>query len=297
MTAAERGFLLLSSRLGDPERHPLSAPQLRRLTQRAGLLQEPEEDRELRAEDLIALGYGRERAAQICGLLAEEEKLDRYLQAAKLAECIPLTRITPEYPLAVRKRLGAESPGCLWAKGDLSLLDTPKVALVGSRDLEPLNYRFAEEAGRQAALQGITLVSGNARGADRTAQKACLEAGGRVIAVVADELSAKSIQPNVLYLSEESFELPFTSLRALSRNCVIHSLGALTLVAQCGCREGGTWSGTFKNLRAGWSRVYCCDDGSEASVLLEQLGAVRIHTEQLCDFTTLPVPQQSFFEG
>ena len=36
------------------------------------------------------------------------------------------------------------------------------------------NRTFAEEVGRQAALQGLTLVSGNARGADRAAQESCV---------------------------------------------------------------------------------------------------------------------------
>ena len=78
----------------------------------------------------------------------------------------------------VSKLLGDDAPGCLWAKGNLELLSRPMISLVGSRDIMPRNLEFARELGRQAALQGFVLVSGNARGADRAAQSACLEAGG-----------------------------------------------------------------------------------------------------------------------
>ena len=145
---------------------------------------------------------------------------------------------------ALRQRLGGEAPGVLWARGDLSLLNTPAVALVGSRDLRPPNEAFAKEVGEQAARQGFVLISGNARGADRTAQDSCLAAGGQVISVVADALSEKTEQENVLYLSEEDYDQAFSAQRALRRNRVIHALGEVTLVAQSDLGIGGTWSGT-----------------------------------------------------
>ena len=87
------------------------------------------------------------------------------------------------------------------------------VALVGSRELREENWKFAAEVGRQAALQGYVLVSGNARGADRTAQEACLAAGGKVICVVADDLWKQPLRENILYLSEDDFEEGFSAQR------------------------------------------------------------------------------------
>ena len=202
-------------------------------------------------------------------------------------DCVPISRVSTEYPLAVRKRLGLNAPGCLWAKGNLALLNTQTVSLVGSRVLREDNRRFAELAGREVALQGYTLVSGNARGADRTAQDACLEAGGRVISIVADELQKYPMTERMLYLSEDSFDLPFSATRALSRNRVIHSLGYITLVAQCDLGTGGTWDGTVKNLQKNWSPVFCFDDGSPASAELGQLGAELIDTKHLRNLSAL----------
>ena len=56
MNAAERGLLLLSGKLGDPERKPLTTAQLRLLAQRASLLPKPEEETLLRLSHLHSIG-------------------------------------------------------------------------------------------------------------------------------------------------------------------------------------------------------------------------------------------------
>lgn len=289
MTPREEGLLLLTSQLGDPLRRPLTMAQLRTLTKRVQTMDRPEERRELTRKDLLELGCGGELAERILALLEQKEELTHYLRRGNRAGCVPLTRISGGYPEPVRNRLGADAPGCIWAKGELSLLDHAAVALVGSRELSEKNQAFAREVGIQAARQGFVLVSGNARGADRTAQEACLAAGGQVICVVADELERHTPRPGMLYLSEDGFELAFTSQRALSRNRVIHCMGLRTFVAQCEPNRGGTWDGTAKNLCCGWSPVYCFDDGSSGAESLQEMGAEAITLEELTDFSRLPV--------
>ena len=296
MTGAERGFLLLTSQLGNPDRKPLTMAQLRELFKRSELMQRGESSRDITPADLISIGYGAQMAEHMVGLLGEELLLQRYLQKAKKIGCVPITRATESYPVALRNRLGLDSPGVLWAKGDLRLLNTPAIALVGSRDLRPANREFAKEVGRQAAKQGNTLVSGNARGADKTAQNACLEAGGKVISVVADSLEEHSVKENVLYLGEDVFDGEFSAQRALSRNRVIHCLGIKTFVAQCNLRKGGTWDGTTKNLQKGWSSVFCFRDGSDAVKELHQLGAGLIDISALKDIAGLQPDSQSFLD-
>ena len=294
MTGAEQGFLLLTSHLGNPERPVLTTAQFRILTDRVVHGEVPREERELAVSDLIQLGYGRDMAARILRLLSEEDLLHHYLHRGHRLDCVPVTRVTEAYPLILRQRLGLDSPGILWVKGNLYLLNTPAISLVGSRELRPENHRFAEAVGRYAAKQGLTLVSGNARGADRAAQEACLAAGGKVISIVADELWKHPVRENVLYLSEEDYDSPFTAQRALSRNRCIHALGRMVFVAQSGLQKGGTWDGTAKNLHFGWSPVACFRDGSEASLELEQLGAFLIGMEDLKDFEGIPMQTALF---
>ena len=296
MTGAERGFLLLTSHLGNPIRRPLTVAQFRVLTERMQMASKNPEDRDLEPGDLKALGYGEEMAERIVRLLSEEELLDHYIQKAKKLDCIPVTRVSEDYPLVVRKRLGLDSPGCLWARGDVELLKEPTVSLVGSRELREENWRFAAEVGRQAAHQGYVLVSGNARGADRAAQESCLAHGGKVICVVADELWKQPGRGSVLYLSEDGYEEAFSAQRALSRNRVIHALGLKTFVAQSGFKVGGTWDGTVKNLRQDWSPVFCYDDGSEAMQMLFQMGASPVTMDELNSIYDLAQNQTNFFD-
>lgn len=284
MTGAERGFLLLSSHLGVPERRPLTSAQLRHLSQQVKEMESPREDRELSVTDLVQLGYGREKTQHILHLLEDEEILNYYLAQGKRHGCIPVTRVTEGYPSLLRQRLGGDAPGCLWAKGDLTLLNTPAISLVGSRELGQKNREFAEAVGIFAAQQRLALISGNARGADKAAQNACLKAGGKVISIVADELAKHREQENVLYLSEDGFSEPFSAQRALSRNRCIHAMGQMVFVAQSDLKRGGTWQGTTANLRHNWSPVLCFQDESEASFALEQLGAYLIGKEGLSEF-------------
>ena len=296
MNPREQGFLLLTSHLGDPNRKVLSAAQLRLLAQRMSTMEQPTEDRDLSVSDLLRLGYGREMAERILQLLSQEDLLEYYLNRGRKLGCSPVTRVSEGYPLILRHRLGLDSPGCLWVKGDTSILNTPAIALVGSRDLREENRRFAEAVGIHAARQELTLVSGNARGADKTAQNACLQSGGRVISIVADDLAKHPLQDQILYVSEDGFDEAFSAQRAISRNRCIHALGRITFVAQASLEKGGTWDGTVKNLKHGWSSVACFRDGSDASRRLEAMGAYLVDTEDLGDLSALQEPTQTLFD-
>jgi predicted Rossmann fold nucleotide-binding protein DprA/Smf involved in DNA uptake len=289
------GFLLLTSQLGDPKRKPLTVAQFRDLSVNASHMEVDFPDRELNEKDLFKLGYNREMAARILYLLEGQELLKQYIKQGAKKHCFPLTRISSGYPQTLHSRLGLEAPN-LWFMGDVTLLDAPAISLVGSRDLREENREFAREVGRQAALQGYTLISGNARGADRETQDSCLINGGKVISVVADGLSAQKPEKNILYLSEDGYDLSFSAVRALSRNRVIHALPTFgTFVAQCSLKTGGTWSGTEKNLKKGWSSVFCFDDGSAAQSELCARGAKTVTFGDLKDFYTLHTKSPSLF--
>lgn len=289
MTGAEQGFLLLTAFLGDPSEKPLTTAQFRELTRRCRLMEKPDAQRELTEADLMRLGCDKAFAQRVLALLSRREQLDWYLEKAKQAGCVPVTRISTQYPSRLHKALGMEAPACLWMKGDLSILDMPRVSLVGSRELRPENREFAALVGTQAAHRGYALVSGNARGADREGQESCLAAGGCVICVVADPLQTHEARKGVLYMAEEGFDVAFSSHRALSRNRIIHSLSEKTFVAQATLGKGGTWSGTKNNLRHGLGDVFCFADGSQAARELCAMGAKAVDlSNPEAWFTQLP---------
>ena len=294
MTGPDQGFLLLTSSLGDPLRKPLTVAQFRELAKRVQTGKADRTARDLVPQDLMNLGYDPQMAERIVSLLSGTNQLREYLRKAELCDCYPITRLNPIYPLSVRQRLGLDSPGVLWAKGDVTLLAGPAVALIGSRDLKSENRIFAEKAGRQIAKQGYVLVSGNARGADKVAQEAALEMGGRVISVVADSLQKQPLTRNVLYLSLDGFDLDFSPQRALRRNHVIHTLASVTIAAQCTYGKGGTWDGILANLRWGWNPVCLYDDGSEACLQLQNRGVHNISISDLEDISSLAHIQTNF---
>ena len=297
MTGPEQGFLLLTSTLGDPGRKPLTVPQFRNLAKQAMNANWEGEVRDLEITDLLALGYDQQMSERIAGLLTGTNQLREYLHRAERFDCFPVTRLSPIYPVVVRKRLGLDSPGVLWAKGDVTLLNRPAVAVIGSRDLNDENRRFAEEAGRQIAKQGYVLVSGNARGADKAAQEACLEAGGKIISVVADSLQKQPLCRNTLYLSLDDFDQDFSTYRALRRNYVIHTMGSLTIAAQCSFGKGGTWDGILMNLKNGWNPVCIFEDNSEATEELQNRGVRTITKENLQDLLILTEQNPNFING
>lgn len=281
MNSREEGFLLLTGRLGDPHRRPLTVVQMRELERCVRRGPRPTEDRELRPEDLLQWGCSEETAQKVIALLGDSQLLSSYVEQGRAHGCFPLSRVTQGYPQKLQKSLGEEAPGSIWYKGDLSLLSKPAVALVGSRDLAVENARFAKQVGELAAKYHLVLISGNARGADTIAQESCLRAGGQVICVLADQLMRKPANDQILYLSEDGYDVPFCAQRALSRNRLIHCMGEATFVAQCSNGSGGTWDGTRRNLKDAWSPVYCLPDGSSGVAKLYHLGAKLVKMTEL----------------
>ena len=281
MTTREQGFLLLTSSLGDPQRKSLSLHQFRTLILRSKKYPKLRNASTVTLEDMAAMGYDRKMAERVVYLFSQREQMMGYVKAGEKQGCSLVGLTNPDYPIRLAYRLDMDTSTVLWTKGDKTLLQKPAIALVGSREGREENMEFAHEVGRLAAKLGYVLVSGNARGADRTAQNACLAAGGQVISVVADRLTEQTGDKNVLYISEDGFDLPFSSRRALLRNRIIHALGEKTFVAQSEYGRGGTWDGTVKNLRHGWSPVYCFHDGSRAAAEFGTMGAGLITIKEI----------------
>ena len=297
MTGPEQGFLLLTSQLGDPDRKPLTVAQFRKLTKLAIEARRELTQRDLEVKDLINMGCDVPMAERIFGLLGAANQLREYLHRAECCDCVPITRLNPAYPLLVRQRLGLDSPGVLWAKGDLQLLNRPAVAVIGSRELREENRHFAAAAGRAIADQDYVLVSGNAKGADKCAQEACLDAGGKVISILADSLQKQPLRKNLLYLSLDDFNQGFSAQRALHRNHLIHSMASLTVAAQCTLGKGGTWDGILTNLKNGWNPVCIFDDGSDAAANLQNRGVQTVTADELQDLAALAAQNLNFING
>lgn len=294
MRQTERGLLLLCCPLGDSMAGALSLAQARELSRRARAAGIGEEDpfRDVTVKDVRRLGYSEYEAGHIVSLLGRERQLDGYLLAAEKADVAVITRLDARFPQRLREQLGARCPAALFCRGDLRLLQRPCISVVGSRHLASPGAQFAAQAGRLAAREGFTLCSGDAMGADRTAQEACLRGGSSVLIFPATELVYCPARENVLYAAEGGFELGFSAQRALGRNRFIHAMGEKTLVAQTGFGKGGTWNGSLDNLQHEYSPLFVFDDGSEGARALCARGATPV--QALTSLQALTPAQLSF---
>ncbi len=86
----------------------------------------------------------------------------------------------PGYPALLRAV--CDPPAVLYARG--SLAEAPSVAVVGSRRATPYGLAAAERLAFDLAGEGVTIISGLARGIDSAAHRGALDGGGRTVAVL-----------------------------------------------------------------------------------------------------------------
>lgn len=145
-------------------------------------------------------------------------------------------------------------PRVLWAEGDLSLLDRPCVAIVGTRRATAYAERVARELGRVLALAGAAVVSGLARGVDACAHRGALDVEGATVAVLGTGLDVvfpkaharlqHTIGERGLLLSELEPSDAAHGGSFPERNRIIAALCVATIVV-----EGGHQSGALITAR------------------------------------------------
>ncbi len=148
------------------------------------------------------------------------------------------------YPRALAEMENA--PPLLTAKGKLSLLEQPMVAIVGARNASAAACRFARGLAHDLGREGVTVVSGLARGIDSAAHDGSLESG--TIAVIAggidvhyppeNEARQKEIAERGLLIAEMP---PGTEPRARHfpyRNRIIAGLAGGTVVIEAAPKSG-----------------------------------------------------------
>ncbi len=88
----------------------------------------------------------------------------------------------PDYPRNLRQVYNP--PPLLYVRGSLEKRDEWAVAIVGTRQASAYGKEAARSVSAGLARVGVTVVSGLARGIDAEAHRACLDAGGRTMAVL-----------------------------------------------------------------------------------------------------------------
>ncbi|MFN9660929.1 MAG: DNA-processing protein DprA [Cyanobacteriota bacterium] len=194
-------------------------------------------------------------------------------------------RADANYPRRFKQRLKRAAPPLLYACGNLELLNTPALAVVGSRNTPEALLQQAEAVGALAAAAGVVIVSGAAKGVDETAMLGSLAAGGSAIGVVADSLEKMSARPiwrqalldgRLLLLSSDAPSARFQVWRAMARNKLIYALADAALVVSSARGEGGTWAGATEQLQTlSFCPIHVLSDprGGPGLAALAELGA------------------------
>lgn len=197
-----------------------------------------------------------------------------------------LSRADADYPRRLKARLREDAPAVLYGCGDIRLLETGGVAVVGSRHVDDALIDYTMEVGRLAARAGRTLVSGGARGIDQAAMRGALDAGGKVCGVLADSLEKNSMNRehrNLLLDNQLTLISPydpsagFNVGNAMQRNKLIYALADVGLVVNSDVDKGGTWAGAKEQLdKFRFVPVYVRSTGDQSAGLeaLRKKGAL-----------------------
>lgn len=156
-----------------------------------------------------------------------------------------LTPFSTNYPSQLRSVF--DYPLVLFARGEV-VNDRLSAAIVGSREVSPAGLGFAGELAGMLASDGITVVSGLARGVDGAAHRAALDAGGRTVAVLGNGLRTvypaehRALQAQIadtgLLVSQFRPESRPTRQTFPQRNITMSAYSSVTVIAEASEKSG-----------------------------------------------------------
>jgi DNA processing protein len=200
-----------------------------------------------------------------------------------------------EYPAKLRD--AAHPVEVLYFRGNWELVETPSVAIVGTRTPTPEGIHSTARIAKALVREGYTVVSGLARGVDTVAHETTLAAGGRTIAVIGTPLSTAYPRENAALQERIATEqllisqVPFLRYQRQNykmnrlffpeRNITMSALTEATIII-----EAGNTSGTLIQARAAINqgrKLFILDSCFRNPSLtwparFEEQGAIRVRT-------------------
>ena len=175
---------------------------------------------------------------------------DAELQRLEREEVTPINWNHAGYPARLKEI--ADPPPILYVKGALLPDDERAVAVVGTRGPTTYGREAAAALTKELSENGITIVSGLARGIDGIAHRTALESGGRTIAVLASGLDtvyprehanlAREAQAHGAVISEYPLGVKPDPRSFPRRNRLISGISLGTLVIEAGEGSGSRWT-------------------------------------------------------
>ncbi len=202
--------------------------------------------------DLAGAGLG---LKMIERLVAVREKVDLSLIWEQIHSkgIQVLTWMDEAYPQRLKEI--EQPPPVLYLRGELSPEDSWAVAIVGTRRVTSYGRQVTEEISTYLAANGVTVVSGLARGVDAIAHNAALKAGGRTLAVLGSGVDriyppenrsmAEQIIEHGAVMSDYVPGTPPESSNFPPRNRIISGLSMAVIVIEAGETSGALITAEF----------------------------------------------------
>ena len=198
-----------------------------------------------------------------------------------------LTPFDEVYPRRMVERLGPRSPPLLYAAGNLDLLGQPGLGVVGSRPLSPDGAATILAVASLGARLGRPVVCGGPKGAGQLAMDGAWQAGGSVVAVLADPLVRVLKSPDVrravhrgaaVLCTPYGPDVPYSAANAIGRSKLVYAQSLVTLVVAVDAGQGDTWTGAVAAIDDGVGRVAVRRGPGEGpgNRALEDRGAVAV---------------------
>ncbi len=148
-----------------------------------------------------------------------------------------------------------QPPPVLYVRGALESEDDWAVAMVGTRKVTAYGRQVTEEVATALAHNGVTIVSGLARGVDSIAHQAALNAGGRTLAVLGNgvdlvyppenrKLAAQIVEHGAL-VSDYALGTQPDGQNFPPRNRIISGLSLAVIIVEAGLSSGALITAAF----------------------------------------------------
>ncbi len=148
-----------------------------------------------------------------------------------------------------------QPPPVLYIKGSVNVEDDWAVAIVGTRRVTAYGRQVASEIAQFLAHNGVTVVSGLARGVDAISHLAAIKAGGRTIAVLGSGVDviyppehsrlAGEISAQGALVSDYAVGTKPDGINFPPRNRIISGLSLATIVVEAGETSGALITAQF----------------------------------------------------
>jgi DNA processing protein len=164
-----------------------------------------------------------------------------------------LTWKDAEYPSHLKEI--EQPPPVLYVRGEITVEDNWAVAIVGTRQVTAYGRQVTEELTSALVHNGVTVISGLARGVDAVAHNAALKAGGRTLAVLGSGVDkiyppehrqmADKILAQGALISDYAPGTPPESTNFPPRNRIISGLSMAVVVVEAGETSGALITADF----------------------------------------------------